>query len=195
MRIISVIPYRAEFGDGVNVSYTLVKNGVLDETSYLLEKVEEVEKKDGALNVKISVFRDKLRPGDAASWTLNVADAEGKPISAEILASMYDISLDQIYPFSRWMMNRPYSYKNFPSTRNLQSAYSSLDHYSVELGYQPLWQFLKPLNLIHTIFSESVEDNSSYMICTCSYDEKCKNTASLDEVFLLRMLYEMICRE
>ena len=179
-----VIPYRAEFGDGVYVSFTLVKNGVLDETSYLLEKVEEIEKKDGALNVKISVFRDKLRPGDAASWTLNVADADGKPISAEILASMYDISLDQIYPFSRWMMNRPYSYKNFPSTRNLQSAYSSLDHYSVELGYKPLLAILKPWNFdtYKYFLSQFEEQFLLYESAPAPMMRSAKSTASLDGV-------------
>lgn len=138
-----VIPYRSEFGEGVYVAYALMKNGQLDEKSILLTKSEEKENKDGALKVKVNVFRDKLRPGDTASWTLDVSDAEGKPISAEVLASMYDISLDQLYPFSKWVMSRPYINKYYPTRRDLQSVYLAKEYYNVNLDYKTKQVFVK----------------------------------------------------
>jgi len=48
------------------------------------------------------VFRDKIRPGAEEEWRISVTDAAGNPALAEVLASMYDFSLDQIYPSHPW---------------------------------------------------------------------------------------------
>ena len=67
--------------------------------------------------MKWEVFRDKLRPGQEEEWKLTVKTPQGMPAAAEMLATMYDASLDKIWknnqslrigynlsvPGTRWM--------------------------------------------------------------------------------------------
>jgi alpha-2-macroglobulin len=55
------------------------------------------------LKVEFSTFRDRLRPGSNESWTVKVTGPAGKDSAvsaAELLAYMYDRSLDAIVPHS-----------------------------------------------------------------------------------------------
>jgi len=54
------------------------------------------------LKIDYATFRDKLRPGEPERWTLTVKNADGSPVPAAALASMYDASLDQISPNAGW---------------------------------------------------------------------------------------------
>ncbi|MCB0477269.1 MAG: alpha-2-macroglobulin [Crocinitomicaceae bacterium] len=47
------------------------------------------------LDLKFSTFRDKLYPGTEEEWTLEIKDNENKGVLAEVLATMYDASLDE----------------------------------------------------------------------------------------------------
>ena len=67
--------------------------------------------------MKWEVFRDKLRPGQKEEWKLTIKTPQGQAAEAEMLATMYDASLDkiwnrkqnfsvfynQIIPYSSWM--------------------------------------------------------------------------------------------
>ena len=53
---------------------------------------------DKALTMKWDVFRDKLRPGQEEEWRLTIKTPQGTPADAEMLATMYDASLDKLYP-------------------------------------------------------------------------------------------------
>jgi len=57
------------------------------------------------LKIDYATFRDKLRPGEPERWTLTVKNADGTPVPAAALASMYDASLDQINPNRGWSFN------------------------------------------------------------------------------------------
>ncbi|MEM8961507.1 MAG: alpha-2-macroglobulin family protein [Acidobacteriota bacterium] len=54
----------------------------------------EVPWVDRQLDIQLATFRDRLRPGDEETWSLTVRDATGGILDAEILAAMYDRSLD-----------------------------------------------------------------------------------------------------
>ena len=47
--------------------------------------------------MKWQVFRDRLRPGQQEEWKLVVTGPDGRPAAAEMLALMYDASLDKLY--------------------------------------------------------------------------------------------------
>lgn len=100
-----VIPYKEEYGNQIYMSLTFVKEGRLYNQNIPLTKDKEKASKE--LTIKLEVFRDKLRPGQKETWTLKVSDIEKKGISAEVLASMYDISLDKLYPYNQWELNYP----------------------------------------------------------------------------------------
>ncbi|NMB49588.1 MAG: hypothetical protein GX997_03890, partial [Bacteroidales bacterium] len=95
---IFTIPYESRFKDRVSVLFTYVKN----EKFYSHRVNLQTEKERKELVVKLAVFRDKVCPGSHEEWRLTVTDAVGNPAKAEVLASMYDFSLDKIYPTANW---------------------------------------------------------------------------------------------
>ncbi|MBT8399784.1 MAG: hypothetical protein KJO98_04850 [Rhodothermia bacterium] len=59
---------------------------------------------DRQLNVRLETFRDLLYPGSAEEWRIRVTGHLGEPVVAELLASMYDASLDQFVAHD-WYFN------------------------------------------------------------------------------------------
>ncbi|MCF1190674.1 MG2 domain-containing protein [Mangrovimonas sp. AS39] len=47
------------------------------------------------LQIETKTFRDKLQPGSEETWSFTIKGPKGEQVSAELLASMYDASLDQ----------------------------------------------------------------------------------------------------
>lgn len=86
--------YKEEYGDGLTIDYAWVKNGIIFHHSAAIKKSSP----DRKLNLKWTTFRDRLTPGQKETWTLAVTDEKGKPAKAQLMATMYDISLDAIYP-------------------------------------------------------------------------------------------------
>ncbi|MDD3787711.1 MAG: MG2 domain-containing protein, partial [Petrimonas sp.] len=118
------VPYKPEYKTGVTLMLTYVK----DEKFYHHSTQLIPEKEKTGLNVKLDVFRDKIRPGANEEWRISIKDANGNPAAAEVLASMYDFSLDQIYPTQNWMLNLPQFY-NYRMSASLQRDQS----------FNPMW--------------------------------------------------------
>ena len=86
--------YKEEYGDGITVCLSLVRNGELYRETIQLAKPEP----DKKLLIEWKTFRDKLVPGQTEEWKLTVRDKSGNPVKASMLASAYDASLDEFYP-------------------------------------------------------------------------------------------------
>ncbi len=88
------VPYQDTYSNGIEYLFTFVKNG------RVYSKLVRLSKRmpDKKLTMKWDVFRDKLRPGQEEEWRLTVKTPQGVPAMAEMLATMYDASLDKIYP-------------------------------------------------------------------------------------------------
>ena len=86
--------YKEEYGDGITVCLSLVRNGELYRETIQLAKPEP----DKKLLIEWKTFRDKLLPGQTEEWKLTVRDKSGNPVKASMLASAYDASLDEFYP-------------------------------------------------------------------------------------------------
>lgn len=56
---------------------------------------------DRRLTIQAETFRDHLLPGSKENWKFRITDADSSTVSAEVLASMYDASLDKLLPF-KW---------------------------------------------------------------------------------------------
>jgi len=97
-------PFTESHGDGVVAVMTFVKEGKLHTTNFRIMK----KSPDRTLTVKKETFRDKLIPGNRESWKLQVLGNDSLPVSAEVLAAMYDASLDKISTFG-WYFNLGYS--------------------------------------------------------------------------------------
>lgn len=83
--------YKEEYGDGITVCLTAVREGQLFKESIMLVKPEP----DKKLAIEWKTFRDKLLPGQNEEWKLTVRDKAGIPLSVSMLASAYDASLDE----------------------------------------------------------------------------------------------------
>lgn len=94
--------YKEEYGDGVCLSLAWVRDGVLYEHSATITKPLA----DKSLSLKWTTFRNRLQPGQRETWTLSVTDSEGKPADANVMATLYDKSLEAITPFS-WHFSDP----------------------------------------------------------------------------------------
>lgn len=86
------ITYKEEWGDGITLSVAWVKNG----KAYLHTERIERPQPDTHLNIKWTTFRDRLVPGQRETWTLNITNPDGTPAKAQLMATLYDKSLDQL---------------------------------------------------------------------------------------------------
>lgn len=89
------IPFLEGYGDGVTASFTFVKEGKLYTQQMPIQK--QLPNKN--LTIKPETFRDHLLPGSMESWKFRIQDADSTAALAEVLAGMYDASLDKIIPF------------------------------------------------------------------------------------------------
>lgn len=116
-----VYPYKEEYGDGILVCFAFVKGGVLYQQSARIVKAQPEKQ----LEMKWSVFRDKLLPGQKEEWRLNIRYPDGKPADAELLATMYDASLDKLLKHD-WNFNLNF-YRSTPSV-SWYSGYPNLNY-------------------------------------------------------------------
>ena len=84
--------YKEEWGDGITLSVAWVKNGQAYKHTARIERPLP----DTRLNLKWTTFRDRLTPGQRETWTLNITNPDGTPAKAQLMATMYDKSLDEI---------------------------------------------------------------------------------------------------
>ncbi len=100
------IPVEEKHRGNFSVSFSAVKNN----RSYVSNQTIYVPYKNKQLNLAFSTFRNKLLPGQAEEWTLTIKNAEGKPEMAELLATLYDASLDELYTPNNFYMSVYQSY-------------------------------------------------------------------------------------
>ncbi len=67
---------------------------VRDNRFYRHEATVQVAAAERPLQLAISTFRDKLQPGQKETWRVTIRQADGRPAEAELLATLYDQSLD-----------------------------------------------------------------------------------------------------
>ncbi|WP_417867029.1 alpha-2-macroglobulin family protein [Xanthomarina gelatinilytica] len=116
------------------------------------------------LEIETTTFRDKLQPGQDETWSFKIKGPKGEQVSAELLASMYDMSLDQFKPHL-WDFNpinlptyRAYNHRNARvsfstegfKVQNMQryhayysqNNYDQLDWFGFYFGYNNQFEIL-----------------------------------------------------
>jgi len=73
---------------------------VRDNQLYMHEAMVQVAEKPAPLQLAIATFRNKLQPGEKETWRVTIRQANGKAAEAELLATLYDQSLDVFAPHS-----------------------------------------------------------------------------------------------
>ena len=87
---------------------------VRDNRLYRHDATVQVAPPPAPLALSIATFRDKLQPGQQETWRVTIRQANGQPAAAELLATMYDQSLDVFreHSFDPLKFRQPY----FPPT-------------------------------------------------------------------------------
>ena len=81
-------------GFGVNQFF------VKDNRFYVSSNTIYVPWSNKELNISFDTYRDKTLPGSEEKWKVKISGHKGEKVAAEMLASMYDASLDQFKPHS-----------------------------------------------------------------------------------------------
>ncbi len=92
------VPVTSKDSDNVAVQYMMLYHNRLL-SSYQQILMQHPEKQ---LNVKLTSFRYLLQPGQKEQWKLQVSGLKSEKQQAEVLAGMYDASLDDVAPPVNW---------------------------------------------------------------------------------------------
>lgn len=144
---------------GIQVAYVFVKdnrvfNGQMDVS---------VPWDNKELQVKLGTHRDKLIPGEKEKWTAQISGYKNEKVAAEMLASMYDASLDA---FVKHNWSIPYIYPNangitqFNGHESFKMEVSSLQYEHETPGYASEGKTYDALNLFDWI----MEDGGGHMM-------------------------------
>ncbi|MDD3739889.1 MAG: alpha-2-macroglobulin family protein, partial [Bacteroidales bacterium] len=119
------IPVDETFLGGATASFMFIKDGRLYSFSQRIE-VYWLEKQ---LDLKFITFRDKTLPGSAENWKIKIKDHSGNPAEAEMMATLYDASLDVFAQNSWWWSIYPYYYSYaYWSMTSFSYGYSAVNY-------------------------------------------------------------------
>ncbi|MBL7857449.1 MAG: hypothetical protein JNM57_07150 [Cyclobacteriaceae bacterium] len=85
------LPVTEAYRGDVGIHYTFIKNNRLYKQSHTLS----VPFTNKALDISFASFRDKLQPGQQEQWKIIVKGRDAEKVAAEMVATLYDESLDE----------------------------------------------------------------------------------------------------
>ncbi|MCC9071805.1 hypothetical protein LNQ49_09455 [Flavobacterium sp. F-65] len=126
--VIIRIPLKKEFEKSIRLSFeSIFDNEIFNDEIDVALKTDESK-----LEWIIESFRNKIEPGSNEKWSFNLKSINTKN-EAEVLASMYDSSLDQ---FTKRDWN----------TLNLNKYYYNRSNFKSSLGFEKIYSSLEDLN-------------------------------------------------
>ncbi|WP_334124529.1 alpha-2-macroglobulin family protein [Empedobacter brevis] len=137
------IPIKEEYRGGIYMNYAMTKFNDVQSGSLNLA----VPFTDKQLKVTAEVLRDKLTPGAKEKWQLKIEGPNKDKVSEEVLAGMYDASLDQfasnsldfnVYNFTNPRRNNPFNLYQFYMTTPSNVIYNHTNYDFYARGYAGL---------------------------------------------------------
>ncbi len=130
------VPIESESSDNVTLHFE-----TYFENEFFTEPFTVIKKDTGEIDIAIKSFRNKIEPGSEQTWSFTITKKD-QAVEAEVLASMYDSSLDQ-FKTTDWeglKMRDYYANYNYSRTSNLSYGvdYINLSALNDPL---PLFQF------------------------------------------------------
>ncbi|MCF8295945.1 MAG: alpha-2-macroglobulin [Saprospiraceae bacterium] len=99
------IPIKEEYRGNFVYHLVFIKNG----RKYYHKQVVTVPYTNKELDIEFETFRDKLQPGQQEEWKIKIKGKKGEKVAAEMMAAMYDASLDA-FKANNWTFNLYNSY-------------------------------------------------------------------------------------
>ena len=116
-------PQALDYGDVMEAVFYFVKDGSM----YKHRQTLKAGRLSKQLHMEWTSFRDGLQPGTEETWKLRVVTTDGRPVSAQVMATLYDASLEGKFPH-QWSV--PYKYCGswvYYSFNDYDGNYFSLD--------------------------------------------------------------------
>lgn len=116
-------------------------NTIYQNRHYSVTHLVQVPYRHKKLKVELQTVRDHLLPGAKDEWSVKISGADGEPVSAELLAGMYDASLDALGFHNSWNLN-PFT------NRNIQLQWSGGSSFVANYG----WHYQRDWNQIEHFY-------------------------------------------
>ncbi len=123
------VPIKEDYRGNFSVHFTFICHGRV----YQHDVNVEVPYTNKQLDISFETFRNKLLPGQKEEWKIKIKGKNGEKVAAEMLATMYDASLDAFRPNS-WLLNL---YNDYYMQRSWE-AYNGFSVVSTSI-YSNLW--------------------------------------------------------
>ena len=106
--------------------------------TYRESKTIKVPWSNKELTIEYATFRDKLSPGQEEEWRIKVSGPKSEKIAAEMVATMYDASLDQ-FARNDWMLD-VFPLDDYPQVSWVTNGFNSQQTYIYTRGWQPVFE-------------------------------------------------------
>jgi len=90
--------------DVTQTAFSIHCSAVMSNSFTEQHKTLFIESHIDKVSIETETFKDKLQPNTKQTWSFTISGEEGQHLQAEVLASMYDASLDQFKPHE-WKLN------------------------------------------------------------------------------------------
>ena len=144
------LTYKEEWGDGIQMTFAWVKENVCYTHTTTIQRPLP----DKQLKLSWNTFRDRLTPGQQEEWTLTILGPDGQPANAQMMATLYDKSLDQLTQH-RWWFSPWYSL-SLP-----YANWSASPRGSMRLSAHQEWHALNVRSLTFSYFDHMVYPSTS----------------------------------
>ena len=140
----------------LNIQFQLASfNDIQTETVNL--KIKDTEQ---PLKIETVTFRDKIEPNSKEKWTVKVSGNDKEKINAEVLANMYDMSLDQfsVNTFNWQKLYRPYSFiSSYAIRTGLEEKYfqSRMEYFDGKYVNIPQFNWFDSYSFLSTLQGEA----------------------------------------
>jgi hypothetical protein len=149
---------------GYGVTYLFVKHNRFYQSNHTIW----VPWTNKELKIEYATFRDKTLPGSEEKWKIKLTGYKNEKVAAEMLAGMYDASLDQFYPhewYTPTIWPTYYNYRSWSSQQNFSSL-ESRPNEIVDTGWKYVYKEYDELsehgNPYRTIFRAQSGKDAGY---------------------------------
>jgi uncharacterized protein YfaS (alpha-2-macroglobulin family) len=131
------LPIEEKHRGGIAVHYAFVKNN----RAYTGSTVLIVPYTNKELDIQFETFRNKLLPGEQEEWKLKIKDKKGDKAAAEMVATLYDASLDQFKPHNWYFEIYRKYFMNF--NWDIHASFATIGSQLIEKGWN---NYLSPVS-------------------------------------------------
>ncbi len=161
------IPVEEKHRGNFSVHFIFIKNNCYYEHTSLVY----VPYSNKKLDISFETFRDKLQPGEKEQWRIKISGYKGEKVAAEMLATLYDASLDQ-FKKNNWYFDVYHSY------------YTERDWSTGRFGLNSSSQLKKDLDQIKYIPALYYDKFNWFGFSYYSYNYMYANEDGYDEVLV-----------